>query len=66
MFKQGTAYPSGTHEFTAGFYWGLCCSIFNFLCRCLSYWPLSFCHCVVCLLWFTGSDYSLVSSNSSC
>jgi len=47
-FKQGTVYPSGTHEFTAGFYWGLCCSIFNFLCRCLSYWPLSFCHYVVC------------------
>jgi hypothetical protein len=48
MFKQGTAYHSGTHEFTAGFYWGLCCSIVNFLCRCLSYWPFSFCHCVVC------------------
>ena len=28
----GTAYPSGAHEFTPGLQWGLCCSIFSFLC----------------------------------
>jgi len=28
----GTAHPSGEHEFTRGYQWGLCCSIFSFLC----------------------------------
>jgi len=26
------AYPPGAHEFTLGFKWGSCCSIFNFVC----------------------------------
>ena len=28
----GTAYPSGAHVFTPGFYWGSCYSIFGFMC----------------------------------
>ena len=28
----GTAYPSGAPEFTPGFQWGSCCSIFSFIC----------------------------------
>jgi hypothetical protein len=28
----GTAYPSTAHEFTPDFYWGLCYSIFSFMC----------------------------------
>jgi hypothetical protein len=31
---SGTAYPSVTPEFTPGFMWGSCCSIFSFLCLC--------------------------------
>ena len=28
----GTVYPSGAHEFTYGFQWGSCYSIFSFMC----------------------------------
>jgi len=46
---EGTAYPSRTHEFTLGFWWSSCCSIFNYLWRAL--WIIgSFGHCVVCPL----------------
>ena len=43
----GTAYPSGAHKFTPGFYWGSCYSIFSFLCMfcrslCLSFCTFSF------------------------
>ena len=31
----GTAFPSVAHEFTSGFQWGSCCSIFSFLCSVL-------------------------------
>ena len=31
----GTAYPSRAPEFTPGFLWGSCCSIFSFLCNVL-------------------------------
>jgi hypothetical protein len=31
----GTAYPSGAHEFTHGFWWGSCYSIFSFMCNAL-------------------------------
>jgi hypothetical protein len=30
-YGAGTAYSSGVHEFTTGFQWGSCCSIFSFL-----------------------------------
>jgi hypothetical protein len=29
--RTGTSYPSGTSEFTPGFKWCTCCSIFSFL-----------------------------------
>jgi len=34
-YGAGTANPSGAHEFTLGFQWGSCCSIFSFLCSVL-------------------------------
>jgi hypothetical protein len=47
-----TAYHSGAPEFTPGFYWGSCYSIFRFMCmfvdRCLYFCTFSFGHCVVC------------------
>ena len=56
-----TAYPSGAPEFTSGFQWGSCYSIFSFIsmfCRqlfvllYLFFWPLQF-----VLLRYTDSDY---------
>ena len=48
-----TPYPSGAPEFTPGFQWGSCYSIFSFLCvcivdRCLFFCNFSFGYCVVC------------------
>ena len=31
----GTAYPYGAPEFTSGFQWDSCCSVFSFLCSVL-------------------------------
>jgi hypothetical protein len=42
---SGTAYPSGTHEFTPGFQWGSCYLIISCMCM---FSPFSFGHCVVC------------------
>ena len=48
----GTAYPSGSPDFTPGIYWGSCYSTFSFMC--MFYRSLfvistfSFGHCVVC------------------
>jgi hypothetical protein len=37
----GTAYPSCAHDFTPGFQWGSCYSIFSFMCMfCISLWRL--------------------------
>ena len=63
-----TAYPSGASEFTPGFEWSSCYSIFSFMCmfvdRCLSLFLLDIVLSV--LLRYTDSDYPLlVSSNSS-
>ena len=66
----GTAYPSGAREFTPGFQWGSCYSIFSFICMfCRSlfvllyffFWPL------YCLYFFDMRILitNLVSSNSS-
>ena len=40
----GTAYPSGAPEFTTGFLWGSCYSIFSFICM--------FCRSLFVLLYF--------------
>ena len=40
----GTAYPSGAHEFTPGFKWGSCYSIFSYMCM--------FCRSLFVLLYF--------------
>ena len=40
----GTAYPSGAREFTPGFQWGSCYSIFSFMCM--------FCRSLFVLLYF--------------
>ena len=59
--EEGTAYPYGAPEFTAGFSWGSWYSIFSFMYmfffvdRCFSFCPFTFGHCV--LIWFTDSDY---------
>ena len=65
----GTTFPSGAHEFTPGFTWGSCYSIFCFICMiCRSlfvllyffFWPL-------CCLFFFDMRFlivRLVSSNS--
>ena len=34
-YGAGTAYTSGTTEFTPGFQWGSCCSLISFLCSIL-------------------------------
>ena len=66
----GTAYPSGAPEFTPGFQWGSCYSIFSFIgmfCRSLFvllyffFWPM-------CFLFYFDIRFlivSLVSSSSS-
>ena len=48
-YVTGTAYlPVQSTEFTPGFKWGSCYSIFNFMCMfCLSSCSFSFGHCVV-------------------
>jgi hypothetical protein len=54
--------PSGAHEFTPGFSWGLCCSIFILLCNVM--------HIVVCPFSFDRcslsypSLYSLINKSS--
>jgi len=62
----GTAYPGGAPEFTPGFKWGSCYSIFSFMCMLcrsldvLFFWPL-------CCLFFFDIRIPithLVSSNS--
>jgi hypothetical protein len=69
-YSGGIAYPSGAPEFTPGFNWGSCYSIFSFICMfCWSlfvllyflFWPL-------CFLFFFDIRIlitPLVSSNSS-
>ena len=62
---QGTAHPSGAPEFTPGYQWGSCYSIFSFICM--------FCRSLFVLLYFYQWPLccllfdirSLVSSNSS-
>ena len=65
----GTAYPSGTPEFTPSFQWGSCYSIFSFLCMfCRSmfallsffFWPL----CCLSFLDLRILNTPLVSSSS--
>ena len=58
----GTAYPSEAHEFTLGFRWGSCYSLFSFMCMfCRSLFVLLgfFLLAIVMsvLLLFTYSDY---------
>jgi hypothetical protein len=61
----GTAYPSGAPEFTPGFMWDSCYSIFSFMCMCcwscLSFCTFSFGHCVVFFLDIRILISSLVS-----
>jgi len=58
----GTAYPSRTPEFTPGFRWGSCYSIFSFMCMfCRSLFallPLFLLSIVLFVLRFTDSDYT--------
>ena len=56
----GTAYPSGAPEFTSGFQWGLCYSIFSFMCMfCRSLFVLFLLATVLSvLLRFRDSDQS--------
>jgi hypothetical protein len=61
----GTAYPSGAPEFTPGFQWGSCYSIFSFIC--MFWWslfvllPFFFLAIVFSVLpRFTDSDYPFV------
>ena len=65
----GTAYPSGAPEFTPGFKWDSCYSIFSFMCMfcrsCLSFCPFSFVHCVICPSIYGFWLPPLVTSNSS-
>jgi hypothetical protein len=60
------ANPSRASEFTTGFYWGSCYSICSFLCSVLVH--ISFFLLVITLyiLWFTASNFHLISSNLSC
>ena len=44
----GTAYHSGAPEFTPGFKWGLCYSIFSFMCIFLQIVVYHVGHCVIC------------------
>ena len=54
----GTSYPSGALEFTTGFYWGSCYSIFSFMCMfCRSLFVLFLLATVLSvLLRYTDSD----------
>ena len=63
----GTAYPSGAHEFIPGFQWGLCYSIFSFMCLFCSWLFVLFLLVIVLsvLFRFTILITPLVSSNSS-
>ena len=55
----GTAYPSGTLEFTPGFQWDSCYSIFSFICMFSRSMFVLFLFAIVLsvLLRFTNSDY---------
>ena len=59
----GTAYPSRAPEFTPGFQWGLCYSIFSFICvLCRSLFVLLYFFFLLAivlsvLLRYTDSDY---------
>ena len=66
----GTAYPFAAPEFTPGFEWGSCCSIFSFICMfCRSLFVLlSFFFWPLCCLFFFDIRIMivpLISSNSS-
>ena len=65
----GTACPSGAPDFTPGFYWGLCYSIFSFICMfCRSLFVLLYFFFWPCCLFFFDIWIlitPLVSSNSS-
>ena len=52
--STGTTHLSGAHEFTPGFYWGSCYSIFSFMCMfCRSLFDLlSFFLWPLCCLFF--------------
>jgi hypothetical protein len=67
--STGTTYPSGAYEFTPGFYWGSCYSIFSFMCMfCRSLFDLlSFFLWPLCCLFFDLRILitPFVSSNSS-
>ena len=55
----GTAYPSRAHEVIPGFQWGLCYSIFSFMCLFCSWLFVLFFfgHCVICPFPIYDSDY---------
>jgi hypothetical protein len=65
----GICYPSGAPEFTPGFQWGSCYSIFSFICMFCRFVLLSFFLWPLCCLFFFDILIliaPLVSSNSSC
>ena len=53
----GTAYCSGAHEFTPGFWWGSCHSIFSFMCMVVCPSILFLFVIVLAILWITHYDY---------
>ena len=61
--EAGTVHPSGASEFTLGFQWGSCYSIFSFLCMfCRSLFFLFLLTIALSvLLRYKDSDYPLVS-----
>jgi hypothetical protein len=58
-----SAYPSGPHEFTPAVLLDLEFPVWCVVDHCLSLCPFSSCYCIVCLLLFTASYNSLMSSN---
>ena len=65
----GTAYPSGTPEFTPGFVWGSCYSIFSFMCMfCRSLFVLlsSSIYGLWLLLWYFQTLLILLQYTCSC
>ena len=61
----GTVEPSGAPEFTPGFLWESCYSIFSFMCMYCRYLFVPLAIVLSVLFRFTDSDYPLVSATSS-
>jgi hypothetical protein len=65
-YKFSLIYSFRASEFTPGFWWGLHCSFFSFLCNVWKIFvcPFSFGHCIVCPSIYHFAIFKLFFNNS--